>query len=77
MLADGFKDYLSNLGEDATKGDYLLPVVVDNLIRKKEAQVAVLPTKDTWFGVTYQEDRELVCKAFKGLTQRGEYPSAL
>lgn len=77
ILEEGFKDFLSNLGEDATKGEYLLPVVVDNLIRKKEAQVAVLPTKDTWFGVTYQEDRELVCKAFKDLTQRGEYPSAL
>ena len=33
--------------------------------------------KDTWFGVTYQEDKEAVMEAFKNLTDAGVYPQGL
>ena len=57
--------------------EYLLPVMIDALIQKGTAQVDVLETKDTWFGVTYQEDKEVVIKAFKELTEAGVYPNGL
>ena len=59
------------------KAEYLLPVMIDELIQKGAAQVDVLETKDTWFGVTYQEDKEVVIKAFKELTEAGVYPNGL
>ncbi len=51
--------------------------MIDALIQKGTAQVDVLETKDTWFGVTYQEDKKVVIKAFKELTEAGVYPNGL
>lgn len=51
--------------------------MIDALIQKGTAQVDVLETKDTWFGVTYQEDKEVVIKAFKELTEAGVYKRTL
>ena len=41
------------------------------------AKVDVLETKDTWFGVTYQEDKAAVTAAFKKLVEDGVYPAQL
>lgn len=59
------------------KKEYLLPELVDHLIKNESAEVDVLETKDTWFGVTYQEDKETVMRAFKNLTEAGIYPQGL
>ena len=56
------------------KKEYLLPELIDRLIRSGSAQVDVLDTKDTWFGVTYQEDKAVVIEAFKNLMLHGMYP---
>ena len=45
--------------------------------KKLYIPVNVLETKDTWFGVTYQEDKEAVQKAFAGLIKEGVYPANL
>lgn len=77
MLEKGFIGFLNNLGEDSLKKEYLLPVMVDHLIKEGTAKVDVLETKDTWFGVTYQEDKEIVKQAFRELTEKGVYPKSL
>lgn len=77
MLEKGFIGFLNNLGEDSLKKEYLLPVMVDHLIKEGTAKVEVLETKDTWFGVTYQEDKEIVKQAFRELTEKGVYPKSL
>ena len=76
-LEKGFVDFLGNLGDNAAKKEYLLPEVVDRLIKAEAAKVDVLDTKDTWFGVTYQEDKEIVRAAFKELSEKGVYPATL
>ena len=76
-LEKGFVDFLGNLGDNAAKKEYLLPEVVDHLIKAEAAKVDVLDTKDTWFGVTYQEDKEIVRAAFKELSEKGVYPATL
>ena len=76
-LYDGFVEFLKNIKPGDIKGEYLLPVMIDDLIQKGKAQVEVLETKDTWFGVTYQEDKDVVIKAFKELTEAGVYPDGL
>ncbi len=77
-LEDGFREFLDGIrpGEELKK-EYLLPDVVGNLLKKKRAQVAVLETRDKWFGVTYKEDKQSVVDSFKKLTDAGVYPAGL
>lgn len=76
-LEKGFTEFLGNLNPEDVKKEYLLPEVIDRLIKADQAKVDVLDTKDTWFGVTYQEDKASVMSAFRALTEAGVYPSGL
>ena len=59
------------------KSEYLLPSVVDSLIKAGRANVSVLETRDKWFGVTYKEDKPLVVESIKKLISEGRYPAKL
>ncbi|MCI7814047.1 MAG: sugar phosphate nucleotidyltransferase [Lachnospiraceae bacterium] len=76
-LEHGFVSFLQNLKEGDIKSEYLLPTIVDRLIRDGKAQVKVLETKDKWFGVTYKEDRQVVADSFKELIEKGVYHTPL
>jgi len=77
VLEKGFKEFLDNPDTNPVKGEYLIPTVVDELIKEGSASVKVLETKDKWFGVTYQADVETVKDALKGLVDAGVYPEDL
>ena len=77
FLAEDFKTFLSEVEEGDLKKEYLLPNIVDKLLKEGRANVKVLETQDRWFGVTYQEDKEAVQKAFAGLIKEGVYPANL
>ena len=76
-LETGFEAFLSEIPEGEVKREYLLPTIVDKLIKSGKASVKVLETKDKWFGVTYKEDKESVVAAFKKLIADGVYPENL
>lgn len=57
--------------------EYLLPTTVAHLIDMGLITVKVLPTPDTWFGVTYAQDKPLVVAALKAMTDAGKYPDGL
>ena len=76
-LKKGFGEFLQGVKEGEIKKEYLLPEMIDQLIKAGKAKVDVLETKDTWFGVTYQEDKASVTEAFKKLVEEGVYPSNL
>lgn len=73
VLEEGFKEFLAGVKPGEIKKEYLLPAVIDQLIKEGKAEVSVLKTHDTWFGVTYQEDKEKVVKAFQDLADKGVY----
>ena len=77
FLAEDFKDFFANVKEGDLKSEYLLPNIVDKLLKEKRANVKVLETQDRWFGVTYKEDKEIVQKAFAELIQNGIYAEKL
>lgn len=77
FLAEDFKTFLSEVEEGDLKKEYLLPNIVDKLLKEGRANVKVLETQDRWFGVTYQEDKEAVQKAFAELIKEGVYPANL
>lgn len=76
-LEKGFTEFLASVPEGDIKKEYLLPGVVDSLIKSGEATVKILPTEDKWFGVTYKEDKEAVVEAFKDLIAKGIYKEEL
>lgn len=77
ILEKGFSEFLSRVEADDLKKEYLLPELIDCLIQNGTVRVDVLETKDSWFGVTYQEDKEIVKNAFLDLTEQGVYPNGL
>nr|WP_297884151.1 sugar phosphate nucleotidyltransferase [uncultured Blautia sp.] len=77
VLEKGFVEFLTDIQPGDIKKEYLLPEMIDRLIKSGKAKVDVLDTKDTWFGVTYQEDKASVTAAFEKLVKDGVYPENL
>ena len=76
-LENGFKEFLlDDSGDELTK-EYLLPIIVDQLIKTNRASVKVLETTDKWFGVTYPEDKQIVQDSIHELIEQGIYPEKL
>lgn len=73
ILDQGFRNFLTEEEKNGYKGEFLLPTCIDGLIREDRAEVSVLRSEDSWFGVTYQEDRQIVVDAFRRLTEAGAY----
>jgi len=59
------------------KAELFIPLVVDHLINSGEARMSVLQTPESWFGVTYQEDKPKVLSAIRKLVNKGLYPESL
>lgn len=76
-LETGFAEFLSKLDEAEAKKEYLLPTIIDGLIKSGKANVKLLESKDRWFGVTYKEDKDTVVASFKKLIKDGVYPERL
>lgn len=64
-------------GDNPQKGEYPLPFVVDDIIKKGINRVKVLETSDRWCGVTYKEDKENVMNTLQSMKDRGIYPERL
>lgn len=75
-LEDGFVEFLNN-NDNPLKGEYLIPIYIGELLEQGKVSVKVLETKDKWFGVTYQEDKQSVIDSFKDLVDRGVYKNPL
>ena len=65
------------LVENPIKGEYFLPLAVDDLLGEKKATVRVLTSPDKWYGVTYAADKPMVVAALKAMTEEGKYPDGL
>ncbi len=75
-LKDQFNHFISEYSMDP-KAELYIPLVADRLIREGKAQIRVLKTDATWFGVTYKEDRLNVLEMINSLVKQGLYPSNL
>ena len=75
-LQQQFTEYLSAHGNEP-KGEFYIPFVVDNLIQAGTKKVEILKTEDSWFGVTYPDDKPLVQKSVRTLVADGKYPNNL
>lgn len=78
VLEKGFTGFLKeDLPKNPLKSEWLLPRSVDHLLVEGKATVEVLKSVDQWYGVTYQEDRDMVMNAMEKLKEDGLYPREL
>ena len=77
-LKTGINAFFENLVPgNPLKSEYLLPIIVDDLIKHDKATVKVLPCHDKWCGVTYREDWQGVHDELQSRKDKGEYPEKL
>jgi UTP-glucose-1-phosphate uridylyltransferase len=71
-----FIRFLTKYGNEP-KREFYIPSAVNTLLVEKSAKVKVLRTTDTWFGMTYREDRPRVTDSINKLVKDGVYPERL
>ena len=71
-----FESFLKQSGQEQ-KSECYIPSTVNDLVTSGEAKVKVLRSPDSWFGVTYREDRPQVVESIRKLIAKGDYPERL
>ena len=73
--------FINEIGEgiknNPLKYEALLPNHVGVLVNDKQIKVKVLTSNDSWFGVTYIQDKPVVMKKIQALKDNGTYPDIL
>ncbi len=76
LIERQLREFLRSRGGEL-KSEFYLPEAVSDQIAAGEAQVEVLPTTASWFGVTFREDKPRVQAALAAQVQAGAYPERL
>lgn len=72
ILDTEFVKFMEKRGGEL-KSEFLLPEVIDGMIKSGKTRVRVIPTDEVWHGITYKEDSDAVKAAIKRLTESGIY----
>jgi len=75
-LEEKFIDFLKEEGSES-KSEYLIPSVINDLIQTDQESVHILNSSESWFGVTYKEDKPYVVGEIQKLIEKGVYPNKL
>lgn len=76
QLKEEFEKFLKRAGGEQ-KSECYIPATVGDLVTSGRARVKVLRSPDSWFGVTYREDRPQVVESIRKLIAKGDYPEQL
>ena len=76
FISNELEFFLNNI-EDSLSSEIYLPSVIDQAIKNSHVQVDVIPSKEQWQGLTYQEDKEKVKTFINRLKVEGDYPTKL
>jgi hypothetical protein len=71
-----FEKFLKRAGGEQ-KSECYIPATVGELVTGGRARCKVLRSSDSWFGVTYREDRPQVVESIRRLIAQGKYPEKL
>lgn len=72
-----FVDFLAKPCGDELKREFYLPFAVCNMLSGGECDVKVYRSEDSWYGVTYKEDKPYVSASIEALKKDGSYPARL
>lgn len=76
LFEKGFEDFVRANAENP-RAEFYISTFANQLINEQTANFAVLPNNEKWYGVTYQEDKPIVQKAFAEMMAAGKYPAPL
>ena len=76
QLNVAFENFMKKSGGEQ-KSECLIPATVGDLVTSGKAKCKVLRSADSWFGVTYREDRPVVVENIRQLIAKGDYPEKL
>ena len=76
QLGSHFPSFLEQAGGNP-KAEFLIPSIVDELIKEKKTIVHALHSSEKWLGVTYPEDKPFVARGIRAHVDQGTYPEAL
>lgn len=76
-LDNDIKDFFEKNKDNLEKVEYLIPSVMDDMIKKDIVKAKSVETNATWLGMTYKEDLDMVKTEIKKKHENGEYPSKL
>ena len=77
ILEDKILEFLEANKDNLNDCEFLIPIVLNELLEEKKVKVNVLETNATWYGVTYKEDKEMVVNAINKLIEEGQYNKIL
>ena len=72
-----FIDFLKKEHTDELKCEFYLPVAVCEMLKNGECDVKVYRSEDSWYGVTYRDDKDFVTQNIEKLKKNGIYPSTV
>lgn len=76
-IEENFPVFFENNKNNLMECEYLIPILLFDLIRDNKVSTEVVKTTATWYGVTYKEDAESVKTALKEMVDNGTYPNNL
>lgn len=75
LLEENFIDFMDNLvPKDPMKAEALLPNDIGTLMKTKGIKLKVLNSNESWFGVTYKDDKPKVVAKFAEMKENNKYP---
>ena len=75
LFNENFKEFLDN--NDLMTSEYLVPVEINNYLKKKLINVKVIKTTSKWYGITYKEDLNILKDEINKLVNNEVYPKDL
>ena len=77
---EGFNEYWENFKKDGLytpKKEALLPEAAGQIVKRGEGVIKFFSSTESWFGMTYPEDREIVKNEIAAKIAGGYYPEKL
>ncbi|MDD3924063.1 MAG: sugar phosphate nucleotidyltransferase [Erysipelotrichaceae bacterium] len=65
------------MNDNPLKCEHVIPTAIDELIHHHNVKVKMLRSNDTWYGITYKEDKENIMRSLARLKAEGKYPPSL
>ncbi|MCS6973169.1 MAG: sugar phosphate nucleotidyltransferase [Cyclobacteriaceae bacterium] len=59
------------------KAEFFIPILANTLVKSGEGKIKIISGGDTWFGVTYPEDKPEVIAKIRAQIDAGKYPEKL
>ena len=76
LLRSGLDAFVEQ-NSDAPSAEFLIPEFIGELVERQSASVAVLDHSDSWFGLTYPDDKMRAMKLIAEMHAAGAYPTPL